>query len=923
MTNIYRRSRFPLHHTYKGLRRYDMQFSSNISGLYVNNENDNGIHEQLLSAYIGTNISQVPISCFANCVNLTAINADNQIKKVSDYAFYNCKSLEEVNFLGWEGKELYNIGNYAFAGSGLKNIKINLKSSVSDSSINGYAFANCKQLQSVEFMDAPFLGPHIFDGCSKLQNVKFTNKHNYTYPYCFANCTSLRSITLPANQYSLASHMFDGCTSLKEVKFEKGSILHYIEDHVFANCPSLTSITLPQSVNSLSIIDPEFLADSSVNEVVFSGIPDDDLRIETRRPKELKFETGKIYNTNLKAVWECGVKNNVPIVAWLTKGVNQGCGHCDDAHKNVIEPLKSFFASSGYLICSGEWVEHYDEYKALEDKIEALKLATPGTWIFFYLYWKKEDGTEQKWTSGSQDPGKKYKDTFKDKIKSMFAGYEPVTEIEYAIDPKLTTFGRGTGQKVVFISSTGQRYECVNDSVTKQPEYIVDKYTTDNFKFGIWYYNARELKAFADANHLPVLVERSSKGCEPCIDFRRNTWRNAAFQDAIKQKPCLLCKVEVDGATSFDSPPNSQAYFIAHNWCDPNTLIPEILYYWKKSDGSTYAYDWPYNYRTDATNANYQTVLNRLDAMLGNYEGDSRFVAPTIHSSNNGQCLYYTNEDGDGIGKYFICDKKQFRTSYSGSLTIDVTESEQLTLSYVPKIDISHDIKTIDDQPQLLGTSITQLAVGQSITLPKFTYQYFTSFNTTFPTQKGIIFKVDDNSSGNRVITYIYEFLNEEYSEYTPEMPDKFELGRLYEMTVTSDPLGFTEIADFAGRTPTKLLVVFKINESDTNIESKLLADSSFQSWIKKSGHLFVKVKSSTWTSNAPQAIVEFENMVNFEGNNKSDSASKILVLHQCLDCVATPNGYIGEIYKAKAIYYDSSKNTSHYTALIDSCKQK
>lgn len=918
-SGFYKKAKFPIHHRYKDNRIHTVMISQNVIRLFVNNELENGIQEQLISAYLGPSLTDVEVSCFANCINLTEINANNHVRKIADYAFYNCRSLTALNFLGFEGRELYNIGNYAFAGSGLKDIKINLKSSVSESSINSYAFANCKELEKVEFMDAPYLGPHMFDGCSKLHTVVFTNKHNYTYPYCFANCTALRSITLPANQYSLASHMFDGCTNLKEVKFEKNSILHYIEDGVFANCPSLTSLTLPASVNSLSVIDSEFLAGSSIKELTFAGIPDEDLRTELRVPKDIKYETGIIHNDFLPDKWNCAVENNVPIFAWLTKGYKKGCSRCDDLHDNVIVPMTEEFKTTGYIILEGSYAENLLEYDALDTKLRHVKLQTPGTWAYVYMYWKKEDGTEQKWTSGSIAPNKGYQNTIRSKWKELFAGYSPLGEIEYTIDPALTTFGRGSGETVVFISSSGQRYECTNDTVKKRSEYRVDKYTTDNFKFGIWYYNAKELKAFADKNNLPVLVERSSKGCEPCIDFRINTWSNSEFQNTIKTKPCLLCKVEVDGAESFDTPTTSQGYFVAHNWGKPTTYIPELVYYWKKADGSTYFYDWNYNYRTDPTNANYQTVLNRLDAMLGSYSGDAKYRAPAINACNNGQCQYYENEDGDGNGKYFICDSKTFTSKYNGSLNINVGDA--LTATYIIGMTYPSSFAQSEDDRMMLKATVTSLEVGKQTSLPKYTYQYFTSFNNSFYDENGIIFKVvaDPSDSSKNIVSYIYEFKNAAEGDGAIKDTGKFAVGKMYSLDSTSAADGLNQLVEYGGTTPTKTIVIFKIQESDLGLES-IIGNSSFTSWLKSKKYLFAKVKASDWTKNAPKALTDIENSIPFLNNNKSDSKSKILVFKHCVSCVATPVGVIGEVYVAKSIYYDSSKDISYYTALIDSC---
>lgn len=102
-----------------------------------------GLESQVTSAYIQPGIPSIAASCFYNCYNLTAINSDNSVKMIGDYAFYNCSSLKSINFLGTSNKELRVIGNHAFDGCGLESVRINHQGSVSDSSLDSWCFGNC------------------------------------------------------------------------------------------------------------------------------------------------------------------------------------------------------------------------------------------------------------------------------------------------------------------------------------------------------------------------------------------------------------------------------------------------------------------------------------------------------------------------------------------------------------------------------------------------------------------------------------------------------------------------------------------------------------------------------------------------------------------------------------------------------------
>lgn len=149
--------------------------------------------------------------------------------------------------------------------------------------------------------------------------------------------------------------------------------------------------------------------------------------------------------------------------------------------------------------------------------------AVPGSvWTQFVLYWSKQDGSSVKWgqspVGGSSD-GKKWKQSECEswwmnigsrRIDSTFAGYTgPSGKVEYRVRDELTTFGRSGS--VTFISKTGNSYVVENTAVQQQPVQRVDKISMSGFKFGTWYWNAQQVKAFADANSYPVVVEYSSR----------------------------------------------------------------------------------------------------------------------------------------------------------------------------------------------------------------------------------------------------------------------------------------------------------------------------------------------------------------------------------------------------------------------------
>ena len=144
-----------------------------------------GLESQVTSAYIPLGISHIDASCFYNCYNLTAINSDNSIKMIGDYAFYGCKSLTNAEFLGTGNKVLTHIGDYAFSG--------------------------CSSLTSVTIPDSvTSIGSGAFMGCTSLTKLTMlpTTPPSTGYFNFLDNDNSVNEIVVPAgcgNAYKAAN----------------------------------------------------------------------------------------------------------------------------------------------------------------------------------------------------------------------------------------------------------------------------------------------------------------------------------------------------------------------------------------------------------------------------------------------------------------------------------------------------------------------------------------------------------------------------------------------------------------------------------------------------------------------------------------------------------------------------------------------
>lgn len=287
--------------------------------------------------FTNTKVATIGASAFENCVSLTSVTfpQDCDLQSISSKTFANSglitievpekvtsigasafegASLETVTFRKQtkdsDGKvsEAYNIaeiGQYAFAATGLKSITV----PATVTSMGNYAFAGCVALKTVEFEtgeEAVTLGrglfaaavsygynactilesvdfgsrlevapADLFMGCSNLTAVEGLDNLTSVSSNMFKDCISLRSITIPDGVTTLRTSMFENCMSLETVLGMKNVAEIYGEkswwsdtitydSKMFKGCTSLKSFTIPAK---LTVIAPEMFADSGLEEI--------------------------------------------------------------------------------------------------------------------------------------------------------------------------------------------------------------------------------------------------------------------------------------------------------------------------------------------------------------------------------------------------------------------------------------------------------------------------------------------------------------------------------------------------------------------------------------------------------------------------------------------------------------------------------
>lgn len=158
----------------------------------------------------------------------SSIPSNGVVTKIGAYAFYGIKSLQTINI----PKQITSIRNYAFSGSGLKNVTI----SDNITTLGNHVFEYCLDLETAT-IDYSAVENNTFRGCSNLKTVNLTSSTSINYS-AFEDCTSLTTISMD-NVTTIGSSAFKNCTSLTNVSIKNVKTIGY---SAFENCTNLKNV---------------------------------------------------------------------------------------------------------------------------------------------------------------------------------------------------------------------------------------------------------------------------------------------------------------------------------------------------------------------------------------------------------------------------------------------------------------------------------------------------------------------------------------------------------------------------------------------------------------------------------------------------------------------------------------------------------
>ncbi len=202
-----------------------------------------------------TGMTSLPDGMFANCANLTSVEALDGVTEVGDYAFKGTTALKSVSL-----PNATEIGNNAFQNSGVTsvdapNVQVIGTSAFASSKlikaeftkttqIGDKAFASCSALTEVSFGGVTEMGREVFNSTSSLAKAVFGEGTKVIGDYAFfasSNREKLTQVVLPDGVEKIGEFAFYKCSAITSINTTS---VKEIGNYAFYGCSALSQATL-------------------------------------------------------------------------------------------------------------------------------------------------------------------------------------------------------------------------------------------------------------------------------------------------------------------------------------------------------------------------------------------------------------------------------------------------------------------------------------------------------------------------------------------------------------------------------------------------------------------------------------------------------------------------------------------------------
>ncbi|MDE6200731.1 MAG: leucine-rich repeat domain-containing protein [Clostridiales bacterium] len=196
----------------------EVVFSDNLTELGVNAFLDSGIK----SVVLPSTVKRIGAQAFSKAKNLTEfkIADDAPLEELESYTFTECSALNTVQLPA----ALKRIGQFVFR--------------------------DCTSLESVHFEHVEIIDVQGFKGCVKLSSVDFGDSLKEIEMNAFEN-TALESVILPDTLTRMGSRAFKDCSQLKTVYIPENTFMY---GSVLEGCLNVETLTIPSRAEDIEFM---------------------------------------------------------------------------------------------------------------------------------------------------------------------------------------------------------------------------------------------------------------------------------------------------------------------------------------------------------------------------------------------------------------------------------------------------------------------------------------------------------------------------------------------------------------------------------------------------------------------------------------------------------------------------------------------
>lgn len=187
-------------------------------------------------------VTQIGVSAFAGCENLTGMIIPETVTTIGESAFAGCTRLGAPNNPTAEGTS-------GPAKAPIRPDQTTFVIPEGVTSIGAHAFEDCTSLTSIIIPEGvTTIGAYAFTNCTSLTSITIPNSVTSIGEKAFAGCTNLLTIDIPEN-VEMGNNVFFGRTEITSVTIPEGTTS--IGDYAYAGCENLAEVIIPDSVTSI------------------------------------------------------------------------------------------------------------------------------------------------------------------------------------------------------------------------------------------------------------------------------------------------------------------------------------------------------------------------------------------------------------------------------------------------------------------------------------------------------------------------------------------------------------------------------------------------------------------------------------------------------------------------------------------------